>query len=149
MHYSNQFFDEHTRGAFQHAGHGCGGGRFGRHWGQKFARHFTNQIPVNVFESEDRFELHVFAPGLTREDFKISVSDDVLVIAYQTPESAQAPDPKWVRQEYQKASFERRFMLSDKVDQTGISARYADGVLVVTLSKKPGATAPAQEIGVA
>jgi HSP20 family protein len=149
MHYGNQSFDEYTRNAFQHAGHGCGGGRFGRHWGNKFARHFGQQIPVNIFESEERFELHVFAPGLTKEDFKISVSDDVLTISYQTPENTTAPDPKWVRQEYNRPSFERRFMLSDKVDQTGISARYTDGVLIVTLAKKPGSATPSQEIGVA
>jgi len=148
MHHHHQSFEDQQQGSFKNMSHGCGG-RFGRFGGGKFARSFFQQVPVNVREADDRYELFVYAPGLNKEDFKISLTDDVLLIGYSENAGNTGSESNWLRQEYRRQAFERRFLLSEKVDSSAISARYADGVLLVSLPKQAGSAGPSQEIPVA
>ena len=103
--------------------------------------------PVNVQELDDRYELSVFAPGLTKADFLISLEGDVLTIATKKQEN-NADSTKWTRREYNPEAFERQFVLNEKIDREQISARYEDGVLIVTMAKLPWQEGPKQEIAV-
>ena len=120
-------------------------GGWGR-WKQQFAERLFH--PVNLIEFDDRYELHLVAPGRKKEDFRVTVKDDILTIHASRPEKA-GEELNFQRQEFQLASFERRFQLNDKIDPEAINAAYSDGILVVTLPKRPGADAPDQEILVA
>ncbi len=122
--------------AAQHYGHGRHEGRWG-----------ASRVPVNVRETADFYELFVFAPGLTKDAFTLSVSNDVLTISALAGHEEATDRSKWLHQEYQRTAFERQFQLNSKVDTDGITARYTDGVLEVMLPKVPGAAA--QEIAVA
>ena len=106
--------------------------------------------PVNIQETENSYELHVVAPGLKREDFKINLEKEILNISYEQKkdETQEQPKEKWLRSEYRMRSFKRSFSLNDKVDAAKISAKYADGVLVVTLPKKEVSEPAAFEIAV-
>lgn len=106
--------------------------------------------PVNIQETESSFELHLVAPGLKKEDFKINLEKDVLNISYEQKkeENKEQPSEKWLRSEYLMRSFKRSFSLNDKVDAGNISAKYADGVLVVTLPKKAATEPATHEIAV-
>ncbi len=105
--------------------------------------------PVNILETDKLYELHIVAPGLKKEDFKLNIERDVLTItAEQNPENKEPQEGKWLRSEFRKKSFKRTFTLNDKVDAAKISAKYNDGILVVTLPKKEPSANPAQEIPV-
>jgi HSP20 family protein len=91
---------------------------------------------VNIKEDADKYELHLAAPGLQKEDFKISVEKNTLSLSYDKQEETKESSEKWLRQEYKMSSFKRNFSLNDKIDAAGISAQYDNGVLVVTLPKK-------------
>ena len=107
--------------------------------------------PVNIQETDNSFELHLVAPGLKREDFKINLDKEVLNISYEQQkkeETQEQPKEKWLRSEYRMKSFKRSFSLNDKVDAGKISAKYADGVLVVTLPKKEVSEPATLEIAV-
>jgi HSP20 family protein len=104
--------------------------------------------PVNVQEHSDRYELFVFAPGLTKADFLINLQGDVLTIATKQQENERSTH-NWTRREYQPGGFERQFVLNEKIDRENVSARYEDGVLIVAMQKLPGQDQPAQEIAVA
>ncbi|MFN4255884.1 MAG: Hsp20/alpha crystallin family protein [Saprospiraceae bacterium] len=122
-------------------------GRFGGHahpgWG-RFAKHFggwpggSASIPVNIRESQDWYEIFVFAPGLNKDAFQVNVSGDVLTVRSQVENDA-ATRENWLHREHPQAPFERQFLLNGKVDTDAIAARYTDGVLVLTLPKLPGA----------
>ena len=127
-------------GAWKQAAQQYGYGRHAGRWG-------ASRVPVNVRETADFYELFVFAPGLTKDAFTLSVSNDVLTIASLAGHDEAADRTKWLHQEYQRGGFERQFQLNGKVDTDGITARYTDGVLEVMLPKLPGAAA--QEIAVA
>ncbi len=106
--------------------------------------------PVNIQETDNSYELHLVAPGLKREDFKINLDKDILNISYEQKkeESKEEPKEKWLRSEYRMKSFKRSFSLNEKVDAGKIAAKYADGVLVVTLPKKEVSEPAAMEIAV-
>ena len=107
-------------------------------------------VPVNIKETDAAYELHVVAPGLKKEDFKINLEQDILTISFeQKEESKEGQEGKWLRNEYHFNSFKRSFTLNEKVNAAGINAKYTDGVLAITLPKKEAAEPTSQQINVA
>lgn len=106
--------------------------------------------PVNVQETEKGYELQVIAPGLKKEDFKVSVDRNLLTISYEhkEEEKAEGQEPKVLRNEYRQRSFKRTFTLNEKVEAGNISAKYTDGILYISLPKKENVANPAQDITV-
>lgn len=106
--------------------------------------------PVNIKETDNSYELHVIAPGLKKEEFKIGIDRNIMSISYQPKEEnkEQAPEEKWIKNEYRFKGFKRNFTLSDKIDTGKIAAKYTDGILVVTLQKKEVAEPTTHEITV-
>jgi len=99
---------------------------------------------VNVYRTENSYEMLVFAPGRIKEHFKIDVKGDQLTISYTPPDGFPRPD--WVLREYSRGGFVRTFTLDTNVDTTKITATYTDGVLQVSLPLMPGKETPQQEI---
>ena len=140
-----------------HGHYGCGpmhgrgwGGHWRHHAEQRFGGGFR-RVPVNIEETDNSFELSIFAPALIKENIKLSVKDDVLTVAYTAPEQQEenASQNNYRRREYSNGSFERTFLLNGKVLTENIAASYADGILKVTLPKNPETNKPAQDINIA
>ncbi len=100
--------------------------------------------PVNIVELDDRYELHLFAPGYTKADFNVAVTDKVLTI--KVDKAQEDTTNNWSRREFVANNFERQFELNKKIDAAAISAEYTDGVLKLTLAKKEGQQTDRQEI---
>jgi HSP20 family protein len=108
------------------------------------------KAPVNIRETETSYELHLVVPGLSKEDFKINIDKDLLNISYDRKEENkdEASAIKWLKSEFRLNSFKRTFSLNDKIDAEKISAKYADGILLVTLAKKEVSAPASHEIPV-
>lgn len=106
----------------------------GRHAGRHAWHPHLSGVPVNIREMDDSYELSLFAPGLTREDFKLQLVDRLLLIRVEGKENP-FESSNWKRRDYQIRDFERSFELNDKIDLDSISASYEAGVLVVKLRK--------------
>jgi HSP20 family protein len=106
--------------------------------------------PVNIKETDNSYELNLVAPGLKKEDLKINIDKDTLNISFEQNQEnkEEKEDGKWLRNEYRMRSFKRSFNLNEKVDAGKISAKYADGVLAVTLPKKEISEPATHEISV-
>lgn len=92
---------------------------------------------VNITESEDQFLLEVAAPGLSKEDFNISIDKDQLVISTsKNEEKEDKEEGKWMRKEFNFSSFKRSFYLGDHINHENISATYENGILSIQLPKK-------------
>lgn len=118
----------------QHAAKGDHGSR------QRHLQYRSMQrAAVNVYRTENSFEMLLFAPGRIKTQFALQVSGQQLTVSYTPPEGFARPD--WVLREYSRGGFVRSFALSDAVDTTAISARYEDGVLHITMPFKAGTTA--------
>jgi len=119
-------------------------------WNQLNEEVSSFNVPVNIQETDKSYVLHVVAPGLKKEDFKLNIDHNVLNISLDHKEETteQTEKPTWLRTEYRTKSFKRSFTLNDKVDATKIGARYADGILFITLPKKEATTPASHEISV-
>lgn len=115
----------------------------GRHFGAAFST-----FPVNVRELDDRYELQLFAPQLSREDFQLELVDRTLTISITTSKEEEIELGQWIRREYRPRGMERSFSLNEKIDLDNIKAAYADGVLKVTLPKFPDQVTQRRDVDV-
>jgi HSP20 family protein len=95
------------------------------------------QIPaVNIIDEENQFEIELAAPGKVKEDFKIELKQDLLVIETETKTIEKPEKPKYSRREFNYNQFKRSFTLPDSIDVGKINAKYEQGILRVILPKK-------------
>jgi HSP20 family protein len=119
-------------------------------YGHRHGRLFTRSVeraPVNIYKTENSYEMLVFAPGRIKEHFSLKVKGNELVISYMPPEGF--PRPEWIAREYSRGGFERSFALDASVNAENITAKYVDGVLQVSLPIIPGQVPEKREIAVA
>lgn len=92
---------------------------------------------VNIKETKDDFEVEVAAPGMKKDDFKIELDNNLLVISSEKEEQNEEKDGKeFTRREFSYQSFKRSFTLPKTIEEAKIKAAYKDGVLHITLPKK-------------
>ena len=93
---------------------------------------------VNVKENENAFLLELAAPGLKKENFNLEINNNSLTIEATTESKETEEKYNYSRKEFSYESFKRSFTLpKDKIKIEDIEANYSDGVLVVSLPKKP------------
>lgn len=92
---------------------------------------------VNISESAEGFQLHLAAPGLRKEDFRIRVEkgNQLLISCEKTKDEQQENKEKFTRKEFSYNAFERRFKLPENVNASQIQATYEQGILLVSLPK--------------
>jgi len=101
---------------------------------------------IDVAEDGAAITVSAELPGLERKDVEVSVKDGVLAIRGEKRREAGSDEGRFHRVERRYGSFYRALSLPETVDAEGIDARFKDGVLVVTLPKRPEAKARAIEI---
>ncbi len=123
------------------------GGHYGhpakKFWKERF-KAALNYPPVNVQEEDDKYILYLYAPGYEKNDFLIATIDNTLKISAEKLENEE--QTAWRRQEYSPKGFKRQFELNDKVDLSAITAKYENGVLIVSLPKLEEFETSRQEI---
>lgn len=91
---------------------------------------------VNIKDKTEGFELELAAPGLSKDDFKVEVDNDVLTISSELSTENTKEKDSYTRREFSFRSFKRAFSLPETVDGTKIDASYENGILKLTLPKK-------------
>lgn len=91
---------------------------------------------VNIVEGKDSFRIEVAAPGLSKDDFKIDLHNNVLTISSEKEEKKEEKDEQFMRREFSYASFSRSFTLPNTADMEKISASHKDGVLNIDIPKR-------------
>ena len=105
------------------------GSYYGNRQGQ-FIRSMQ-RAAVNIYKTDNSYEMLVFAPGRIKENFHIDVQGNELIVSYTPPEGF--PRPEWVLREYSRGGFSRTFTLNESIDTANIAAKYTDGVLQISL----------------
>lgn len=90
---------------------------------------------VDIVENEKSYEIHMAAPGLSKEDFKIEVNENYLTISGERKFSSEKKEKNFHSIETQYGSFSRSFSLPENVDGSKINAKYNNGILELTLPK--------------
>jgi HSP20 family protein len=102
---------------------------------------------VDVHEDEAAYILVGNLPGFSKDDIKIEIDGNQVnisadpVVAASTPEATTPAKPKVLRHERYAGAFSRGFSLPVEIDDTQSQAKYENGVLTLTLPKKPQVSA--------
>uniref|UniRef100_A0A5B7A9Y2 Putative 17.class II heat shock protein-like n=1 Tax=Davidia involucrata TaxID=16924 RepID=A0A5B7A9Y2_DAVIN len=94
--------------------------------------------PADVKEYPNSYVFIIDMPGLKSGDIKVQVDDDnVLIISGERKREEEKEGGKYVRMERRVGKFMRKFVLPENANTDAISAACQDGVLTVTVDKKP------------
>ena len=102
--------------------------------------------PVDVVEDHDSYRFTMDLPGLKSDSLEVKVEDGTLVINAERGEAARAKDARVHRAERHYGRIHRAFRLPADVGHDAIKAAYMDGVLEVTIAKRPEAKAARVEV---
>jgi HSP20 family protein len=99
------------------------------------------QIKMDIKEADGMYKVKAEIPGVNKEDIHVSIDGNrVSISAEVKKEKEEKEGERVIRSERSYGMASRSFSLSDEVDQGKVQAKYADGVLELTLPKKPGAS---------
>ena len=91
---------------------------------------------VNISENEEAYDVSMAVPGFKKEDFKIDVEGNMLIIKSEKQEESQEKNERFSRQEYSYSSFERYFTLPNGINKEKFEAAYKEGILNIEFPKK-------------
>ena len=91
---------------------------------------------VDIFENKDEIVLEAELPGMNREDFELTIENNVLTLRGERRFEKKDEADNYHRVERAYGSFTRSFTLPQTVSAENAGAEYKNGVLRVTLRKR-------------
>ena len=101
---------------------------------------------VDIFENKDQIVLEAELPGMDRNDFDLSIENNVITLRGERKFEKKEDDDNYHRVERSYGAFTRSFTLPPTVSAEGATAEYKNGVLRVTLPKREDTKARRIEI---
>ena len=101
-----------------------------------YGKHAKNLMKTDVRETEGSYELDVDLPGFKKDEVSVELKDGYLTIqaAKGLDKDQQDKKGKYIRQERYAGACSRSFYVGD-VESKDISAKYENGILMLTLPK--------------
>ena len=93
---------------------------------------------INVIENEKDYKVELAAPGMTKNDFKVSVDESnnlVICMEKKDEKKEEKNDGKYLRREFSYSRFQQSILLPDNVEKDKISAKVEHGVLFIDIPK--------------
>ncbi len=121
-------------------------------WGSLFGREGRNLLEevwgragagrglapaVDISEDDGNYVVTAELPGTKREDVTVELEDDVLTIRGEKRNEREEKKEKRRFVERSYGTFSRSFTLPANADPERVSASFKDGVLSVTIGKRP------------
>jgi len=111
------------------------------------AREQVAQFRVDVSETENAYTIRAEIAGVKKEDINISIDGDQVAISAEVKNEKEAKDgERMLRTERYYGKAYRAFQLGQPVDDSAAAAKYADGILELTLPKRAATSAKRIEI---
>ena len=99
------------------------------------------QIKMDVKEADGKYMVTAEIPGVNKDDIHVSVDGNMVSISAEVKQEKEEKEgERVIRSERSYGMASRSFTLADDVDQSKVEAKYNNGVLELTLPKKPGST---------
>ena len=105
---------------------------------QKKLRTNATAPAINVLEHDDKYELELAAPGLTKDDFKVSLDTDgnlSINMEKKQEENGEKKHGHYLRREFSYSQYQQIMTLPEDADREHIEAKVENGVLTVNIPK--------------
>jgi len=93
---------------------------------------------INVLEKDNSYELELAAPGMTKDDFKVTLDEDgdlVINMEKKVENNDEKKHGHYLRREFSYSKFQQTMLLPDDADKDKINAQVENGVLTVNIPK--------------
>jgi HSP20 family protein len=90
---------------------------------------------VDVAEQDGEFQVKIELPGVSKDDVKITMQDNILTIRGEKKQEKESKGSNYHRVERSYGSFQRSFTLPTSVKADKVEATYGDGILSIKLPK--------------
>ena len=87
--------------------------------------------PLNIFYDETGLHFEVACTGLSKDDIKIDIEEDVLKISYEKPEEEKEMHPGTIVRNLSKKSFNLGYKISSKYDLSRAEGELENGLLSI------------------
>lgn len=104
---------------------------------------------MDLVETGEHFVLRADLPGITEDDVKIEVENNVMTIAGERKAEHEEKHEGYYRLERATGAFSRSLTLPEGIDADAVSATFNNGVLEVRIPKPAEAKPRRVQIGVA
>ena len=95
------------------------------------------QVRVDVTENDKGYVVRAEIPGVKKEDIDVAIDGNQVEISAEVKKEKEVKDgEKVLRSERYYGKVYRAFTLGQDIDDAATQAKYADGVLELTLAKK-------------
>ena len=101
-----------------------------------YGKHAKHLLRTDVRETEDAIEADIDLPGFKKDEIQVHLENGYLTVSAEKHADKQAGKGKYLRQERYSGAMSRSFYVGDALKPDDVKAKYEDGVLVVSLSKK-------------
>ena len=98
------------------------------------------EIRLDLKETEAAYAVHAEIPGVKKEDIDVSIDGNLVTIRAEVKREKEEKGETMLRTERYYGAMTRSFTLATDVDEKAATAKYADGVLELTLPKKAGSS---------
>ena len=111
------------------------------------ADRLVSRVPaVNISETPEAYHIELAAPGLKKQDFKLSTERNLLTVSVEQRTESTETQKRYNKREFSYNSFVRSFTLPETADDSRIEAIYNDGVLQIDVAKKEEAKMVSRQI---
>ena len=87
--------------------------------------------PLNIYYDETGLHFEVACTGLTKDDVKVDIEDDILKISYEKPEESKQLHPGTIVNGLSKRSFNLGYKISSKYDLGKADGKLENGLLTI------------------
>ena len=94
----------------------------------------TRAFPMDVEDKGEGYEVKAYLAGVSKDDIDVELNEGRLSISVKVEEKEEDKGKNFLQKEFTSFSATRGIYLKDASNE-GLSARYADGVLTVTVPK--------------
>lgn len=102
----------------------------------------TVEIRLDVREDDKAYLVDAVIPGVRKEDINVAIDGNEVSISAEVRKEKEIKEGERVlRSERYYGKTARSFALAQEIDEANASAKYADGILALTLPKKVAASA--------
>ena len=102
---------------------------------------------VDIVEEPDRFAIFADLPGVDPQDVEVLMDKAILSIRGERRSEMDTQNGRYSRIERRYGMFHRRFALPDSADAEGITANGRNGVLEISIPKRPETTPRRIQVG--
>jgi len=95
---------------------------------------------VDIKEEAERFVIFVDLPGMDPKDIEVNMDKGVLSIKGERMAESRVENERYSRVERAHGTFFRRFALPESANPDGIAASGRNGVLEISIPKRPEST---------